>query len=124
MLVSRVLELDFDEIERWFEAHDMTMPHKSLFPPTGFIVRGIAAGFIYFTDSPLAIIDDYISNPTSDLKTRSDALNMITEHLLEIAKRRGCAVVKCDSKIEVIKKRAEALGFTPVGSFDSFVMKI
>lgn len=120
----RVLDLDFDEISRWFDVRGKTMPHRSLFPSTGFIVNGIAAGFVYFTDSNVAIIEGYISNPHVDSKTRSNALDIITAELLMKAKSSGYKLLKCDTQLEAIKIRAKKHGFKPVGSYESFVLEI
>lgn len=124
MLARRIVDLDFDAISIWFENRLLPIPDRSLFPPTGFIVDGIAAGFLYFTDSRIGIIDCYISNPHTEAKTRSDALDMITDALIAKAKAHGCRLVKCDSKIEATKKRAISSGFKPIGSYEAFVMTI
>ncbi len=100
------------------------MPQKSLFPKNGFIIDGEAAGFIYLTDSPVAIIDCYISNPDTDSKTRSDALNAITISLIKCARFHRYKIVKCDTKLEAIKKRAVDSGFKPIGLHESFAMEI
>lgn len=124
MSARLVIDLDFDELGRWYLARWGSVPHKSLFPPIGFIVEGIAAGFLYLTDSSIAIIDGYISNPETDSKTRSDALNAITEALIGFAKSHGVKRLKCDSQSEAIKKRALSHGFTLVGVYDSFTLEL
>jgi len=123
-LVRRVLELDFDEIRAWFEARELKIPDRSLFPKVGFIVEGVAAGFIYFTDSPVAIIDCYISNPLSDSKYRSEAITGITEALIVCAKFHKCKRIKCDSTLGSIKRRALDHGFKSTGTYESFIMEI
>lgn len=124
MLVRRVLDLDFDEIAKWFEARKMPMPDRSLFPKVGFIVDNVAAGFIYFTDSRVAIIDCYISNPKSDKKVRDEALRGITGALVTIGKSHNTRLLKCDTQLDAIKIRAEQTGFKRIGSFDAFIMEI
>lgn len=124
MLVRRILELDFDEIEKWFRAREMPVPERSLFPKIGFIVDNIAAGFIYFTDSSVAIIDCYISNPKSDKRNRDEALRAITGALITTAKFHKVKLLKCDTSLDAVKIRAEASGFKRIGAFDSFTMEI
>lgn len=124
MLARRVLELDFDEIEKWFDKHHLKMPAKGLFPRIGFIVNGVAAGFIYSTDSLVSIIDCYISNPHIDAQTRDKALNAITDELIKSAKSHGCKIIKCDTKLESIKHRALAHGFKSLGAHESLSMEI
>lgn len=124
MSARLVIDLDFDELGRWYLARWGSVPHKSLFPPIGFIVEGIAAGFLYLTDSSIAIIDGYISNPETDSKTRSDALNAITEALIGFAKNRGIMRLKCATQSEAIKKRAESHGFKCIGTYTTLILEI
>lgn len=118
------MALDFDEISKWCEARGHKMPDRSLFPRTGFIIDGTAVGFLYFTDSAVAIIDCYISNPDADSKTRSDALDAITVALTQCARFHKCKVIKCDTKLEAIKQRALRHGFKMLGAHDSFAMEL
>jgi hypothetical protein len=118
------VELDFDQIARWFEARGTKMPPRSLFPRSGFIIDDVAAGFLYFTDSTVAIIDSYVSNPLSEPKTRSDALDAITLALIGFARFHGVKLVKCDTKLEVIKTRALGHGFKATGSYESFALEL
>lgn len=123
MLVRRILDLDFHEISKWFDARGAKLPDRSLFPKTGFIIDSIAAGFLYFTDSTVGIIDCYISNPDTDSKTRSYALDQITNELIKFARSHGCYLLKCDTKIEAIKQRALNHGFKALGSHESFYLE-
>ena len=116
----RVLSTDFVDLATWCSERGKTIPDESLFPRTGFIIDGIAAGFIYFTDSAVAIIDCYISNPNTESKTRSNALNAITDALITCAKFNRCKLIKCDTKIEAVKRRALEFGFKPTGAHESF----
>lgn len=100
------------------------MPDRSLFPRNGFIIDGVAAGFIYFTDSLVAIIDCYISNPDTDSKTRSDALDLITEALIKCAIFNRCKLIKCDTQIGAISVRAIKHGFVSLGMHESYAMEI
>lgn len=124
MSVRRIVDLDFDEIKRWFGMREFRFPDKSIFPKTGFIVDGVAAGFIYFTDSSVAIIDFYISNPDTDPDTRSDALNAVTEALIKSAIFNRCKIIKCDTKLEAVRQRALDHGFDALGTYESFMMEI
>lgn len=124
MLAKRVLDLDFDEIGKWFESRGSKLPDISFFPRCGFIVHGIAAGFIYFTDSSIAIIDCYVSNPDSNITQRGDALDLITKALIEQAQFHKCKMLKCDTKLEAVKQRALSHGFKSLGAHESFSLEI
>jgi hypothetical protein len=124
VLASRVMDLDFDEISKWFELRKMESPEKHFFPKIGFIVHGYAAGFLYLTDSLVGIIDCYISNPKSVRLLRDKALDLVTEELIKSAKFHGCKVILCDSHIESIKDRASKHGFESNGVRESFMMRV
>lgn len=122
--VRRVCDADFPEMTKWAHARGQNMPHRSLFPRNGFIIDGTAAGFVYFTDSAVAILDCYISNPSSEKKTRSDALDAITDALIRCAEFHRCKLIKCDTKIEAIKRRAERFEFVSIGAHESFCREL
>jgi len=124
VLARRVAELDFDEIGKWFEVRGKKMPDTRFFPKVGFIVPDIACGFLYYTDSAIGIIDCYMSNPASDPEKRNDALNQITDKLIENAVFHKCRMIKCDTQLDVISKRAKTFGFKSVGFFESFILEL
>lgn len=124
MLARRILELDFHEIERWFDKREMKYPTRAIFPQVGFIVDNIACGFLYFTDSSVAFIDGYVSNPESDKYERGEALDMITNELIKMAIFHKCKMIIGDSKIDQIKHRALKHGFKDSGKHHSFYLEI
>lgn len=115
---------DFKQICGWFKKRGLPKPSLKDLPMTGFIVDGIAAGFVYISDGSLGLIDCYISNPGSKKQDRSDALDLITERLVGAAKNLGCIRVKCDTQLNEIAIRALKHGFKEVGSFRSFIKEI
>lgn len=96
------------------------MPPHTL-PKVGFISPGVAAGFLYQTDSCVAIIDGYISNPVLNRADRDEALDEVTQALLNKAKELGFTHVKCETKLTSIGARAERHGFVPLGTFTYYV---
>ena len=90
---------DYSQLTGWFKHREMNVPPLDLLSNVGFIADDIAAGFIYTTNSSIAIIDCYISNPDSDIDDRNRALELITIHLISYAKNCGFKLVKCDTTI-------------------------
>ena len=68
---------DYVELCKWFKDHKLSTPSRDQLPMNGFIVPKIAAGFIYLTDSSIAILDCFISNPASDDHQRDAALEIV-----------------------------------------------
>lgn len=124
MLAKRIYLDDLVQVKKWHEDRGINCPDLSYFPPTGFIIDDIAAGFILYTDSGIALIDGYISNPNCKKSEREKALNLITRALIESAKKKGCNVIKCDTKLDCIKIRATKHGFKSLGVYESFAMEI
>jgi hypothetical protein len=77
----------------------------------GSIVPGVAAGFLYSTDSSLCILEGYVTNPECDSEIRNKALEVVTEHLLAIAEAKGFTYIVAFTGDESIVKRAERSGF-------------
>lgn len=123
-MVRQIEDHDLDQIEVWFAARGVSMPELWAFPKTGYIIPGVAAGFLFLTDTPVAIVDCYIASPYADSDKRNDALDIITHALIASARSNGCKIIKCDSAIEAIKNRAIRLGFKSTGSYESFKMEL
>lgn len=123
-LVRKVQPVDLAQIKHWSKLRGHDLQCDSIFPPTGFIVDEIAAGFLYLTDAAVAVIDCYVSNPASDKERRDAALDAITNALLDVAKTKKIKLVKCETQIEAIKSRAIKHGFFLVGPHDIFMKRI
>lgn len=124
MWVRAVNENDFKDISYWACQRGIALEPSSFFPKHGFIVQAVAAGFIYLTDSNLAIIDCYVANPRSEKSVRNEALDLITRELIKTAKELGYTIIKCDTQIDAVKERAKHHGFKSIGMFESFSMEI
>lgn len=95
------------------------MPQGYL-PASGFIVDGVAVGFVLFTNSAIGILDYFISNPEVEFSERSEAISKITESLLILAKTSGCKAIKCETQSLSIELKAKHFGFKETGLFKSF----
>lgn len=115
---------DYSQLTGWFKHREMNVPPLEMLSNVGYIMDNVAAGFIYTTNSNMAIIDCYITNPMSDEKIRDMALDWITIHLSSYAKNCGFKVIKCDTKLKKVIDRAKNHGFKEIGQFTSLVKDI
>ncbi len=115
---------DYQVLERWFHKRGMKAPPYVYLPKIGFIDDYYAAGFLVQTDTPIAVIDFLISNPSADVTKRGISVSSVIECLIEEAKRRKFKSLKCDSQIPSVGKLAKAFGFTEVGDFRNFYREI
>ena len=88
MMVKRVQDADLEEILGWFEARGIPMEPDYL-SPTGFIVPGKAAGFIFSTDSNFVIFECFVGNPEITSEERQQALRQIVPVMIQEAKEMG-----------------------------------
>lgn len=104
--MRRYCPSDYDEVCAWYEARGMNPPDRSMLPQVGYIVPGVAAGWLCQTDCDLAFLDGYVTHPEASKERRHDALDAITGALLEDAGNRGFKTVLVLSKDEGIIARA------------------
>lgn len=123
-MVKKYSSDDYSDLESMFQTWGMSAPNPDFLPKTGFIKKGLAAGFMYLTDSKIAIIDNFVCNKDSDKMERKECLNTITEMLVNEAMSLGIKLLKCDSNNSEIKNMAIGWGGKEVGSFDVFVKEI
>lgn len=114
MIVSRKYELDdYWQLAEWWAARKIVMAEDVL-PPTGFIVPGIAAGFLIKTDTSCCIIEPFIANPRANKEDRDAALNKIMLDLIEEARFLGFKRIFGFSSRESMIERALNCGYVIV----------
>lgn len=78
-------ETDFVQINQWRALRGVPILPFDLYPPNGLIVPGVAVGFINFTQTKMALFENFLTNPESDSKEREDAIFEIVEGLEKLA---------------------------------------
>lgn len=87
-MLRKYMKSDFNEISTWFQDRKIAIQEDYL-PATGFIVPGIAAGFIYKTDANFCIFECFIANPSKSAEERDVALNNIVAAMIGESKEMG-----------------------------------
>jgi hypothetical protein len=121
-MIRRFQSEDVMELDSWHELYGMR-PIESL-PRVGFIEPGVAAGFLYQTDSDIALLEGYVTNPKAPSDQRHFALDGITEKLLECAEDLGFRTVWAITKDAGISVRAQKHKMTRLGSFTVLVKEL
>lgn len=101
---------DFEEIRSWYDMRGMTVELQDL-PKVGFIVPGVAAGFIMQTDTNCCILEPFIANPLTLKKCREVALDSIFKHLIKEAQTLGFKKIFGFSTHLKMVWRAQTFGF-------------
>lgn len=100
-------------IDHWFQARG-SKAAQDLLPKVGFIVPGIAAGFLMQTDTGCCILEPFIANKDTDKAERNKALEAIMGELIQEASRLGFKRIFGFSSNEPMISRALKFGFVIV----------
>lgn len=122
--MRRFRPTDYGEIAGWYETRGRTPPGLACLPMTGFIVPGVAAGFLYATDSALGIIDCLVSNPSASVLARGRALVAISSALVAAAENMGVRALVTTTREPGVIRQAERMAFRQVGQFVTMVREV
>ena len=104
-------EKDRAQVDSWCQDWNMrTFPSQWL-PQAGFIVEGVAAMWLYLTDSKVALLENVISNPKASLDDRDAALDAIGSAAEQYARDLGYKYILGSSSIQPILDRAKRHGY-------------
>jgi hypothetical protein len=115
---------DYGQLKKWCIDREVGVPQIECLSELGLIVDGVACGFLYLTNSAVGLLEAFYANPDADKIDRDLALNSITLELIEMAVLNGCKVLKCETKLDAISKRAIEFGFIDVGNFKTLMKEI
>lgn len=126
-MIRLVKPKDFVAIAEWFAIRNFPMPSRKMFPFVGMIYthddKSIAAGFLYQTDSDIAVISHLISNKSEEKTLREKAVNEIIHELTYFAKAKGYKFVTCATNLEFLSQRFQLHGFQKTDENVSYFMK-
>lgn len=73
----------------WWLGNSWPVAPIDCLPPTGFIVDEYCVGYLYLTNSNIALLEWVVGNPKADKEKRSLALDFLLEELIESARAAG-----------------------------------
>lgn len=115
-MVERYKPHQYEMVNDWFKDRKGDSIPEPFLSPTGFIVPGVAVGFLIKTDCNVCFLEPFISNPKASKELRSIALNDIMEHLEREASKLGYrfiyGIATASTMIEYALKR----GWTDMGN--------
>lgn len=106
MIVRRYMPRDFEQIKEWALTGFDTEYDSNQFPKTGFIVDGIAAFFLYRTDSTVCFLENMISNREACPIMKDKALDLLLEAAFKEAKAQGFKVAYATTNNPKVISRA------------------
>lgn len=86
-------------------------PPRDLFSSTGWCVPGLAAWWLYLTDSSLAWTEMLVVNPDAGKVARRDAMDLVIERVLAEARDAGTRLLVCNIDRPDLEERAIKHGY-------------
>jgi hypothetical protein len=116
MQVVRYVEPEHREmVDAWCRAWEMATFPPGWLPEVGFIAPGVAALWVYRTDSRVLFVENVISSPDAEDADRARALDALTEAVMAYAREMGGAYLVGQSSIPSVWRLAKRHGWN-VGS--------
>jgi hypothetical protein len=84
---------DYPMICKWWVDHRHDAVALECLSKTGIIVNDICAGFLFKTDSAVALMEYIVSDPQSEKEFRRESLDHLIELLVSEAKKSGFSVI-------------------------------
>lgn len=110
MIARRYEPSDFEQIKAWAKEGWNRDYEADQFPKTGFIVDGLAAYFLYSTDSSVCFLENLISNKSADQNQRREAVDLVTKAIIKEAQDLGFKVAYATTGIPLVVVRAMMAG--------------
>lgn len=119
--MRRYLPTDWEEMAGWYRARGMAPVPADVLPSYGLIELDVAAGFVYLTDSQVAMFDAFVTNPARPSADRGAALDAIIEELLHFAGLQGRTRNLVLTREESMVQRASTRGLRLVEPYTVLV---
>lgn len=106
----------------WYEKHKMTAPNKHLLSDLGYMVDGRVAGWLYVTNSGIAMIENIISDPDSVPSLRRESLDKLVGFMVDVALSLGYTTIVGLTKHPQIFKLGNKFGFQEMKEYKLMVL--
>jgi hypothetical protein len=113
--MRQVMDSDFKDINEWRAERKAPILPLSWYPNFGMIVEDVAAGFLTITDSDVAILEHFVTNPLAYRDDRMRAIHEIATRLEDEARKRDYKHLIALTSSERIVAHALALKFKEIG---------
>lgn len=119
MDVCKVNREDISEIASWVAKRGLNPIPESSIPEAGFIIRGIAALFVYLTDSDIAMLEGLISNPDESAINCHHAILKLIDVAEKYARTKRKRIWVMTGK-ESVSALVEKIGYRSYGAFELY----
>lgn len=123
-MMRRFKPFDCPEICGWYKAWKMEPIAGGRLPEMGYIVPGVAAGFVYLCEARMAFIEGLIANPAKSKACRDEALDLIVLGLIDYANEQDRDYIFGFTKLQAVVDRGLNHKFKPLGTFHMMAKEI
>jgi len=124
MELRRYTDADYSTVSNWYKRRDLNpIPQKEL-PKLGFIVPNIACSYLVQTDSNIAFLDGFISNPAVTHEERVKALAKIDKALIDAAQELGYKKIFVMTQHNTIAEECLLRGYQNLGLYSTFCLEV
>lgn len=86
MLKPRLVKpQDMDTLNEWMAARNLAYLDPAN-ASHGYIIPGLAAGFLLLANGNIAFLENFVTNPIAPIPDRVEALRLVGLHLIKVAK--------------------------------------
>lgn len=108
MSLKRVTSKDFPVIVHWYRQRKLTPPDPRALSDIGFIADGRAAGWLYLTNSNIAMIEGIISDPSSTPSLRGESLDKLIGFMIDFSLQLGYTQILGITKHPNMEKKVKS----------------
>jgi hypothetical protein len=112
---------DLPELNSWYENRGLPPLDGCVLSTIGLIEPGVAALFLYGTDSSVAMLEGLVTNAQAEPTARNRAINEMIIKLLDQARELGFTKVIGLTQDPGTFKRVQQLGFRDLGLYHMVV---
>lgn len=112
--IRRYTHRDYPMIKEWYERRGKQAPSPAILSDMGYIADERVCGFLYLTNSNMAMIEGIISNPESVPSLRKESLTKLLGYMIDTSLLLGYENIFGLTAHPSMHKQAEKFGFRQI----------
>lgn len=115
--IRKVTPADYPLIETWYAARGAKMPKNGILSDLGYIVDDRCVGWLYLTNSNMAMIENIVADPNTVPSLRRLSVKKLVGFLIDLATTMGYTNIFGITQHTSIMKLSKEFGFKELKNF-------